>query len=388
MFELLFWSAALFVIYVYVGYPILISIASRIWNSPTKQAEIRPAVSLVTPAYNEEGVIAKKIESCLSLDYPADKLEIIVATDGSTDRTVEIVSRYHARGVKLSHSPCREGKVVAVDRAIRLATGEIIVNSDAKASLATDALKRIVRHFHDPSVGCVSGKRAIVLQRESGPSLAENLYARYESFLKKCESALHSCAGAEGQIYAFRKSLYPGLLASLGSDDFYLPLKLLANSGCRLIYEPEAVAFVAAGATVPEELRRKLRIRINTLSVMKQMWPLLVPFRSPVWWQLLSHVMARYLVPPALVVWFASSAVLSQQSAFYVAALITQGLFYLFAALGWWLETKAIRVRIFYVPFYFVFMHLAMVWGTIRFFRGSQAHIWEPTQRVSDAFPH
>ncbi len=388
MLELLFWSAGLFVMYVYVGYPLLIFIASRIWNVPTKQADIRPSVSLIIPAYNEEAVIAGKIENCLSLDYPTDKLEIVAATDGSTDRTVGIVQRYGSRGVKLSHSPCREGKVVAVDRAVRLATGEIIVSSDAKALLATDALKRIVRHFHDPSVGCVSGKRVILLQRESGPSLAEGLYARYESFLKKCESALHSCAGAEGQIYAFRKCIYPGLPPSFGNDDFYLPLKLLASAGRRLIYEPEAVAFIAAGATLPEELRRKLRIRISTLSALKKMWRLFIPFRSPIWWQLLSHPMARYLVPPALVLLFVSSAVLSRHSAFYLAALTAQGLFYLFAALGWWLETRSIRVRMFYIPFYFVFMHLAMVWGTIRFLRGCEAHIWEPTRRLSDALPH
>ncbi len=388
MLKVAFWASLALIAYVYLGYPVLIFVASRIWNAPTKQAEIRPSVSLIIPAYNEERVIAKKIENCLALDYPPDKLEIIVATDGSTDRTVQVVQSYAARGVKLSHSPPREGKIVAMDRAIHLARGEIIVSSDAKAVLAADALKRIVRHFHDPSVGCVSGKRVVLLQSESRPSLAEGLYARYESFIKRCESALHSCVGAEGQIYAFRKHLYPGLPATVGSDDFYFPLKLLASTGCRLIYEPEAIAFIAAGATLREELRRKFRIRIGALAVMRKMWRLFVPFRSPIWLQLLSHHMARYLVPAALVVLFASLAVLSRQSTFYLAALLAQGLFYLFAALGWWLENRNIRVRIFYVPFYFVFVNVAVVWGSILYFRGRKPRIWEPTRRASDAFPH
>jgi len=227
--QLLLWIAIGIVIYTFFGYALLLGLLARFFSRPVKQAEITPSVALFIPAYNEETVIAAKIQNSLALDYPPDALGIALVTDGSNDRTLEIAGQYRSERVKIFHQPERRGKIAAVNRVMPKITQEIVIFSDANAMLDAGAIKSIVRNFADPEVGGVAGEKRVL-------SGGEGLYWRYESFLKRCDSAFSSVMGAAGELFAIRREVFIAPETDSIIEDFVMSGQTLFYAAALLGY--------------------------------------------------------------------------------------------------------------------------------------------------------
>lgn len=389
MFELkiLFWAAAALIVYTYAGYPAVLALLPRrksvgVNTGPVSAASL-PSVTLIVPACNEELWIARKIENSFALDYPRERLEIVIASDGSTDRTVEITRMYESRGVEVVPFPSRVGKQEMLNRLVPRAHGEIIVMTDANALLASDALGQLVQPFADPRVGCTIGRRVCIVQERSVASVAESLYWRYESWIKSAEGRSHSCLAATGQLYAVRRNLFPHVQRV--GEDFYIPMKVLASTGRRVAYVPEAVAAIPAAASLAIEFERKTRAHVAFLISLPLLKEILIPWRSPVWWQFISHHVLRMLVPLAMIVAIVCSAALAPTAGGYFLGLIAQLLFYGFAFGGWLFAEHGRRPKALYFPFYFVFVQLALVQAWLRWPRRKYDYAWQRTDRLPDA---
>jgi biofilm PGA synthesis N-glycosyltransferase PgaC len=392
MFELkfLFWAAAALVVYTYAGYAAVLALLTRgkrqdaAPEGDSGSSRDLPSVTLIVPACNEERWIARKIENSLALDYPRERLEIIIASDGSDDRTVEIAQACEASGLSVVAFPSRVGKQEMLNRLVPRARGEIIAMTDANALLASDALRQLVGPFADPRVGCAIGRRVCIVQERSVASVAESLYWRYESSIKRAESRVHSCLAATGQLYAVRSALFPHV--ERVGEDFYIPMKVLGSTGRRIAYVPEAVAAIPAAASLAIEFERKTRAHVAFLISLPLLKELLLPWRTPVWWQFISHHVLRMLVPLAMLVAMFCSAVLAPPArGVYFFALITQLVFYGLAFIGWLFAERGKRPKLFYLPFYFVFVQLALAQAWLRWPRRKYDYFWQRTERLPDA---
>jgi poly-beta-1,6-N-acetyl-D-glucosamine synthase len=378
----MFWAGVGLISYVYGGYAAVIWLCSRVRSRPIRQSAITPRATLIIPARNEERWIRRKIENTLALDYPKEQIEIIVASDGSNDQTAPIAREFAGRGVRVAGFPTRLGKQEMLNRLVPMASGEIIVASDSHAMLKPDALRNLLRHFADPEVGGATGRRICVVQAKSAASVGEGLYWRYESWIKESESRVHSCLGAHGQLYAIRKAAFPHV-EKVG-EDFFIPMKVIASTGLRIVYEPEAVAAIPAAANLSIEFERKARAHVSFLLTLPMMWKLLVPGYSPIWWQFISHHVLRMLAPPALVLTLACSAILAPASRFYSAIFLAQVVFYLLAAGGAILAHYGRRPKLFYVPFYFTFTNVALALAWLRWPARRYDYAWQRTERLPD----
>jgi cellulose synthase/poly-beta-1,6-N-acetylglucosamine synthase-like glycosyltransferase len=382
--KILFWTAIALVFYTYAGYPLVLALgAHRKQQENNENDTVLPAVTLIIPACNEERWIARKVENTLSLTYPRDRLEIVVASDGSTDRTAEIARRYQRPGITVMAFPTRLGKQEMLNRLVPGTRGEIVAITDTNALLAKDAIEQLVRPFADPHVGCAIGRRVCVLQQRSVASLAESFYWRYESWIKQAESRWHSCLAATGQLYAVRRSVFPHV--ERVGEDFYIPMKVLASTGKRSVYVPSAVAAIPAAANLSIEFERKTRAHVAFLISLPLLRDLLVPGRTAVWWQFISHHVLRMLVPPALLAAFLVSFAVASANPPYFFATLAQILFYGFAFTGWIFAAIGQRPKIFYLPFYFVFVQLALAQAWLRWPRGKFDYAWQRTERLTDA---
>jgi biofilm PGA synthesis N-glycosyltransferase PgaC len=384
MITALLWVSLALIVYVYVCYPLLIAIL--VIGKPCPIApEIPdgawPRIAVLIPAYNEERWIARKIENTLALDYPAAKLRIVVASDGSTDRTAEIASGYAARGVEQIEFAGRLGKAEVLNRVIPQLVEEIVLLTDANALLDPSAARSLVRHFADPLTGAVAGRRICATQRSSASSMGEGLYWRYESWIKSNESRVHSATCADGQIYAVRRAAVARV--PKGGEDFLIPMTMVSH-GFRFVFEPEAIAVVPAAAGLAAEFRRKVRSHVSFLLNAWLLRRLLIPWRSPVCWQLFSHHILRMAVPPAMVVAFIASETLAGAGSLYGALFIAQAAFYLLATVGFPLAYLGRRPKLFYVPFYFVFAQMALAVAWWRWARGRHEFVWQRTERLLD----
>jgi poly-beta-1,6-N-acetyl-D-glucosamine synthase len=384
MLKIAFWASVGFVTYTYLGYPVLIYLLSKTkpagGASPPRPIPEMPFVTVIIPAYNEERWIRRKIENTLALDYPREKLQIVVASDGSTDHTVQIANEFAPFGIEVAAFPARQGKQEMLNQLAPRAAGEIIVATDTQAMLEPKALRFLVRHFADLQVGGATGRRVCIVQKQSAPSVGEGLYWRYESWLKESESRVHSCLGAQGQLYAIRKAAFPRV-EKVG-EDFFIPMKVIASTGLRIVYEPEAVAAIPAAANLSIEFERKARAHVSFLLTLPMIRELLVPWRSRVWWQFISHHVLRMLVPPSLVLMLVCSAILAPESRFYSAILMAQVVFYLLAAGGAVLARYGQRPKLFYVPFYFTFANAALGLAWLRWPTRRFDYAWQRTERL------
>ena len=256
--SVIFWLSLLGILYTYLGYPLLITLIARWRSKPVRSADITPSVTMLVAAYNEQDCIANKIENTLALDYPLDRLDLLVVTDGSTDRTNEIVASYAGRGVRLLYEPQRGGKVGALLRGFPQARGEIVVFSDANAFFQRDTLRKLVRHFADPEVGGASGVKRMLREGESAAGQGEGLYWRYESYLKACDSAVSSVMGVPGEIWAVRREAYIPPEPNTILDDFVASLRLV-QAGWRVVFDPQAVATEEASPSLRAEWARRAR---------------------------------------------------------------------------------------------------------------------------------
>ncbi len=389
--KFLFWLSLGLVFYTFLGYGILLFILMKIrrltaTSRPLFQAEDQlPSMSLVIAAYNEENIIEKKIRNTLALRYPADRLRVIFVTDGSSDLTPRIVSSYP--GVELMHSPERKGKIHAIHRVMENVTSEVVVFTDANTFLNESALVLMARHYADPEVGAVSGEKRVSMDSSADATAGEGFYWKYESLLKKWDSRLYSVVGAAGELFSVRRSLYRPVPADTILDDFMISM-LIAGQGYRIVYEPDAYAVEDASESITEELKRKVRIAAGGIQSVLRLLPLLNPFRFPVLsFQYISHRVLRWTVtPPALILAFVLNIriCLDSPELVYRLLLAGQGLFYLSALLGWWLERRSVKIRAFFIPYYFCMMNYAVLAGIFRFFSGKQSAVWEKARRKGD----
>jgi poly-beta-1,6-N-acetyl-D-glucosamine synthase len=380
----LLWMSLALIVYVYALYPLLIAALAKSkprLPAPQMAENSWPRIAVLISAYNEERWIARKIENTLALDYPPGKMRIVVASDASTDRTAEIAGEYAERGVEVIQFSGRLGKSEVLNRLIPQLAEEIVLLTDANALLDPAAARRLVRHFADPFTGAVAGRRICAVQQSSAASVGEGLYWRYESWIKSNESRVHSATCADGQIYAVRRAAVARV--PTGGEDFLIPMTMV-SCGLRFVFEPEAIAVVPAAAGLAAEFRRKVRSHVSFLLNAWLLRRLLVPWRSPVWWQLLSHHVLRMAVPPAMVVAFIASEALAGSGGFYGALFVAQAAFYLLATIGFPLAYLGRRPKLFYIPFYFVFAQMALTVAWWRWARGQREFFWQRTERLLD----
>ena len=377
--EWMFWISILELFYVYLGYPILLWIVAKLKPKPIRKSLITPNVSVIIAAYNEEDVIQQRLENLLASNYPKDKMEIIVSSDGSTDRTNEIVRKMEEQheNIHLIASTQRKGKLAALNKAVPYAEGEILIFTDANTEFDSDAIKFLTQTFTDEKIGCVAGRKVIYEITRKGNEKAEGLYWKYEHFLKQKESLIHSCIGADGSIYALRKELYDFPDESRGyADDCRISLGVVAK-GYRLVYEGKAKAFEPASSSLWREYKRKIRTLSGGLEGVVDLHRLLIPFRSPIWWQLWSHRLLRFAIPGFLALALISSGVLVLSNTFYASVFFLQILAY-FLGLGGLLGNKHM---IFRLSAYLTFMNFVFISAFWRFLRRQNESAWEKLGR-------
>ncbi len=380
---IVFCISVLLIAYSYVGYPILLSILSYLFPRPTRRADITPRISLIITARNEEKDIRAKLENALSLDYPRDKYEIIVASDCSMDRTDEIVQSFSKQGVILHREDRHYGKTIVQSRAVKQSTGEILVFSDATTTYEHYALRNIVRQFADPEVGCVAGQLVYLNPNSSAVGKGCSSYWSYEKLIKHFESQLGSLIGVSGCLYAVRRSCHARLSDDM-IDDFVIASEI-RSQGLRTVYEPEAIAFEQTNKKSRDEFRMRVRIIKQTLSALSRYRSLfsLREHRSYSF-QMISHKIMRYLVPFFLLAAFISNLFLVGQNLVFAFTFIAQCSLYTLALLGCALTKLSFRrLGPLAFPYYFLLVNTAVLVAIIKSITGERYIVWEPVREVN-----
>jgi poly-beta-1,6-N-acetyl-D-glucosamine synthase len=375
------------VAYTYAGYPMVLALVSRLRRVPDRP-DYTPSLTLIIAAYDEEAVIDEKLRNTLALHYPADRLQVIVAADGSTDGTAAIVASFAPR-VELVHRLERAGKMAAINRAMEQAHGEVVVFSDANNRYQPDALREMARPFADPAVGAVTGRKTVAA--EDGLGYSEGLYWRYESKIRAWETRLGCCVGVNGEIFAIRRSLFRPAPAGVVNDDSWMAYQIIRD-GHNVVYNEHAVSVERVSPTAADETRRRARIVAGQYQMLGS--PGEWPWRRPVvLWELVSHKVLRPLVPFGMIAAVAAS----------LAALIRPGTgsgagglwwlarpwnwlaagaqagFYALAAVGDRLGSAVGKAA--YVPRFLVDSNLAAVRGLARHLKGGQSATWQRVGR-------
>lgn len=383
--ETIFWLLIGITFYAYLGYGILIWVMVKIKTIFTKKVlfdnSFLPEVTILVAAYNEQDCIEDKIKNSLAIDYPKEKLKIAFVTDGSTDKTAEIISQY--ADIQLFHKDERGGKMAAINRVMSLIDTPITIFSDANAMLNTESVSEIVKHFSNEKVGVVAGEKRISKTTGKTAEVGEGIYWKYESFLKKLDSELYSAVGAAGELYAIRTELFEELETDTLLDDFVLSLKI-CQKGYITAYEPNAYATETASLNSVEELKRKIRICAGGFQSTFRLTGLLNPFKNGILtFQYISHRLLRWIIVPfALVLILAINAFLVSKNQFYLFSFITQILFYSMAILGFYYEKMGKKVKVLYVPYYFSMMNYSALAGFKRFLKNQQNVVWEKAIRA------
>ena len=377
LFEILFWVGVLAAFYTYVGYPLIVFVASLIAPRKVNRVDsVFPLVTVIITAYNEERDLAAKIENTLALDYPKDKMEILVASDCSTDGTELIVRSFADRGVRLHRQTQRHGKTAAQNAAVELARGEILLFSDATTLYNADVLRVMVPNFADAEIGCVAGRLIYVNPTASSVGQGARSYWGYETFLKRHESRFSSLIGVSGCLYAVRRSAYIPLNPEACSD-FIIATKMI-EQGLRTIYEPNALCTEETNDRTNRELPMRVRVIAQTYTDLWRHRGMMNPLRTGFYaFQLLSHKVMRYLMPTFLIAILIASAVLARDSTFYLVMLAGQLAFYSLALAGWLLERAGKRSKLLALPHYFVLANLASLLAFNKFLRGERYAYWE-----------
>ena len=380
MIAVLFFVSAFLVLLHYALYPFAVTLWARAHPRPTlARDDVLPSVTLVIAAYNEERVIGQKLENSLALDYPRDRFEIIVVSDGANDRTPDIVAQYADRGVVSLHRPERGGKTAALNRAVTAARGDILVFSDANNDFTPDAIRHLVRHFADATVGGVTGLKQIKPAADRHASAGDGLYWRYESAIKQAESDLGSITGADGEIFAMRKSLYRTIDPRVINDDAELTFSLVGQ-GYRVLYERAAKSFEYASISITDDFFVKVRMVAGGYQTISRHWRAFFPPRTRFGWMFLIHKVLRWTMPIFLLLAFVTAALLASK-AFFAVMFALQFAFYALALIGWRLHRRGDLPMVFYIPFYFTSMNLAAFVGLLRFLKGSQTTAWRKAVR-------
>jgi len=371
--KFLFWLSFCLIAYAYFGYPlvlILLSKKKRKKDTDWSGSTFEPAVSLIIPVYNEERVIDEKIRNTMSLEYPKDKLEILIASDASTDRTKEIVEKYEKMGVRFLEQSERRGKAGALNLGLKEAKHEIVIFSDASILLDKEALRNILNQFADEEIGCVSGEDYI--PGEGG----EGFYGRYELLLRNLESRVGSIVGASGCFYAQKRSLCDPFPEGM-APDFYSVLETV-EKGYRAVTEPEATGVMKSVGDLQSEFQRKVRTFLRGITTLLHFKHLLNPFKYGIFsLQLISHKLMRWSTGVFLIFLLLSNLFLVS-SKFYFTFLLLQVAFYVLAFIGW---LGMSRPFLFKVPFFFSMVNLSALVAWFKYLSGFRQEIWEPSKR-------
>lgn len=378
--EYLFWGSILLVVYAYIGYPLITFIISLFVNNKVKADKIEPKVSLLITAYNEEKDIENKLKNSLALEYPKDKFEIIVASDGSTDSTDSIVKSYEHNdaGVRvvLHRVEGRLGKTAAQNSAVNVCNGDIVVFSDAASMYDTKAIRSLVRNYADPQVGAVSGMYNYKNENKSSVGFGTILFWELENFIKSRQTRVRTITGCCGCIYSVRKDLYTPLPPQIISD-LVEPLTVL-QKGYRIVFEPEALALEETAGVAKEEFNMRIRVIVRGMNgmlfVKKLLNPSKFPFES---FQLISHKILRWMVPIFAIIAFLSNAALINHHWFYSLVFLGQIAFYLLAIAGYYMEEKGVHKIIFYLPLYFCIVNLASLISIFKVMKKENIVVWQ-----------
>jgi glycosyltransferase involved in cell wall biosynthesis len=375
--ELMYWGGIGFVLYAYAGYPLILMALSLFRNRPVEKGSVTPSVSLIITAYNEERRIASKLQNTLELEYPRDRLEIIVASDCSTDGTDDIVRTYVADGVRLVRAAERKGKEAAQRLAVSQTSEDILVFSDTATTLSKDAILNIVKPFNDPSVGCVSSVDRFI--DETGKLSGEGAYVRYEMLLRALETRVNTLVGLSGSFFAARRQV-----CSPWAEDLQSDFNTLLNSmrqGLRGVSDPDSVGYYKNLTDETKEYQRKVRTVLRGIAVLMRSLPMLNPIKHGLFaWQLFSHKLCRWLVPFAMIMILVSNVLLAADSDAYRILLAAQLAFYALAVLYRrfkWIPDK----NLFRLPSFFVVVNLSILDAWYRYFRGDRIFRWEPSKR-------
>jgi cellulose synthase/poly-beta-1,6-N-acetylglucosamine synthase-like glycosyltransferase len=355
--EIIFWIAISVPVFAYVGYPLTLFALRLLIHREVKKQPIVPFVSLLIPAFNEAPVIERKIENSLALDYPADRLEIVVASDGSSDRTAALAeARSDGGRIRVLAFPKNRGKVATLNASIPELRGDVVVFSDASAILDPNSLRRLVANFADPAVGAVSGRYRTVQPDLVSIGSSEEFYWKYETFLKVQESCLASTLGGHGHLHAIRKELYPYPPPETINDDYAIPVSVLAK-GYRAVYEPSAIVYEEARQMTG--FGRRVRIMAGNIQQLREIRSLLSPLRPLELFFLMGHKGSRLLVPFAMLTALTVNFFLVNRP-LYATILAAQLLFYLLACLG---AAVRLRPKSLMLPYYFCMINLATFFG-------------------------
>ncbi len=392
--KIIFWVCLFLVFYAYLGYGILLFLLIKLKRLFKGSAEMPlheddntlPDVTFLVAAFNEEDWIEDKIRDSLQFDYPKDKIQFFFVTDGSDDSTPDLVRNFPVEdGIKLQlfHQPQRQGKIAAVERVMPFVETPIVIYSDANTQVSKDTIRQMVRHYRNPKIGAIAGEKRIAMGASGDATGAgEGIYWKYESLLKKWDAELYSVVGAAGELFSIRTELFEPVSPDTVIEDFVMTLRI-AQRGYRVAYEPLAYASESQSASIPEELKRKIRIAAGGLQAISRLRPLLNFFKyGTLSFQYISHRVLRWtLAPVALPLIFIANFFLRNEGFPYDWLLIGQIIFYTLALIGFLLEKRKLKIKAFFVPYYFCVMNYAVYRGFMRFVSGSQSVLWERAKR-------
>lgn len=376
MLTILFWVCSALLVYVYVVYPALVSVLARRFGTPIKQGDALPTVTIVVTAYNEERCIRAKLENLAAADYPAELVEVIVASDGSTDATENIASTYHEKRVRVLRLEGRCGKTACQNAAAAEARGDVLVFTDATTRLHPAALRRLVENFADLSVGCVGGRLVYVTDVENVTGRGGEAYWSYELRLRAAESFLGSLIGVSGCLYAVRRVAYRPIDPELISD--FVISMIMREQNKRTVLAPEAICFEATLARGSHELSMRVRVAIRSLNALIRERRFLNPLRYGLFsWQLWSHKLLRYASP---LLWLgaltANLALIGKIP--YLVLLVAQTLLLASGAIGFMLQSTTRELGLFARPYYFLLTNVASLIATLRYLQGERMVTWKP----------
>jgi cellulose synthase/poly-beta-1,6-N-acetylglucosamine synthase-like glycosyltransferase len=388
----LFWIFFSLLVYAYLGYPLILFIITRFQkkkkNRGKKPANYEPDVCLFVTAYNEKDFIRQKVENSFQLDYPREKVQYVWVTDGSDDGTPDLLQEYER--LEVYHEPARCGKMHAMNRGMQFVKAPIVIFSDTNTRLNKQAIREIVACFSNPKTGCVAGEKRIMEKKADAAAAAgEGLYWRFESWVKKMDAELNSAVGAVGELFAIRRDLFEEVEIDTILDDFIISLRI-AQKGYKIDYTPNAYAEETASLNVKEELKRKIRIAAGGIQTLFRLKDLLNPFKySVLSWQYFSHKVLRWTLAPIslFLLLFTNAAIVFTNGTaislnFYALFFYVQVVCYLLALVGWYLENHELRLKLLFVPYYFLAINYAAIRGIFRYFRGKQPASWEKSKRA------
>lgn len=374
--EILFWLFFILIAYTYAGYPFILLLLSKSMKRPVNKSPEEPSVTIILSAFNEEKWIESKLHNLLEMDYPEDKIEILVGSDGASDTTDQIISRVKSPRVRFFRFVSNLGKPSVLNALVEEAHGSILVFTDARQEFDKKAIRMLVRNFNDPAVGCVSGELYFKNTSDGRIERGMDAYWRYEKFLRRNESEIGSMLGATGAIYAIRRELFTKVPVNILVDDMYIPLQMVSR-GYRAVFESEAEAYDVPSTKSKEEFKRKVRTLAGNYQIFFLLPGLLQPGKSAVAWQLISHKLLRLMIPFFLLGLFTANLFLLQ-SVFYRLTFCAQILFYGLAAWEWQAERKGYGKRsIGYIPYMFCLLNYCAFFGLIRFLEGKYKATWE-----------